>query len=302
MEKTESINRSLLAKEYQDNLHKIKEEQLHRIEKHIFGYTSAQTRAFVDKLIDLKENDESIVQCGVRCREELEPLFVAALQVEQSDIALIKQYVQCKYMVDDKKIKEPMLKKIALQIKEPDKCPAIISSKNPDRKRIQKRLRIVGIILGLVLLLCAVVTAVWQIREQKKQEAEQLMRDEARNTVIASLTDFTDMMQSRQEKTENEVHYIVYAEGFREDRPELVLFEVPVGEAPVFHWNTHVVMDNTDNYIEPQKYYMELNKEWILFEEGYFRVSDFASEIIASDIPVQKEGKEYPVPDILAGK
>lgn len=81
-------------------------------------------------------------------------------------------------------------------------------------------------------------------------------------------------------------HYIIYREGYRDNRVELAQFDID-GEDELLIDNNILSSKNETEYKNDVKYYLDGDK-WIKFEEGYERVSNNAAELIESDIDVKE--------------
>ena len=89
---------------------------------------------------------------------------------------------------------------------------------------------------------------------------------------------------SRNAETGRE-HFIIYKEGYRDNRVELALFDID-GEDELLIEGNILSAKNEAEYKNDVKYYLDGNK-WTKFEEGYEHVSNNAAELIESDIDVK---------------
>lgn len=81
-------------------------------------------------------------------------------------------------------------------------------------------------------------------------------------------------------------HYVVYREGYRENRIEVAFFDIADDSSQCLLWNQGLVLEDNSKYVNDAKYYLD-GDTWINFENGYTCVSNHATEVIASDLDVK---------------
>lgn len=89
-------------------------------------------------------------------------------------------------------------------------------------------------------------------------------------------------------------HYIIYTEGYRNNRLELALFDVKNDVYTHVVWKKSLELDDNSLYTNGSKFHLSEDKtEWIPFENGYPRISDFAENVLQSDLDIYKDGDLY---------
>ena len=82
-------------------------------------------------------------------------------------------------------------------------------------------------------------------------------------------------------------HYALYREATRDNRIELAFFKITdakISDHLVYDGNALLLNDNT-RYADGIKYVLE-GDQWVKFEEGYPAISNYASEVLGSDLPI----------------
>ncbi len=83
-------------------------------------------------------------------------------------------------------------------------------------------------------------------------------------------------------------HYAIYKEATRDNRTEVAFFDIEneqEGDCLVYDGSSLTLSDNA-RYINSVKYVLSGNT-WIKFEEGYPAISNYASEVLASDLDIK---------------
>lgn len=83
-------------------------------------------------------------------------------------------------------------------------------------------------------------------------------------------------------------HYAIYKEATRDNRTEVAFFDIEneqEGDCLVYDGSSLLLSDNA-RYINSVKYVLSGNT-WIKFEEGYPAISNYASEVLASDLDIK---------------
>lgn len=87
--------------------------------------------------------------------------------------------------------------------------------------------------------------------------------------------------------------YIIYEEGTRNNRIELVMFDVRYNESTTINWNGSLELEKNDLYINDKKYFLSNDRtQWIEFETGYRKISDSASNVYSSSLDVYRNGSK----------
>ena len=82
-------------------------------------------------------------------------------------------------------------------------------------------------------------------------------------------------------------HYAIYREATRDNRIELAFFKIidaKISDHLVYDGNALLLNDNA-RYADGIKYVLE-GDQWVKFEEGYPAISNYASEVLGSDLPI----------------
>ena len=82
-------------------------------------------------------------------------------------------------------------------------------------------------------------------------------------------------------------HYALYREATRDNRIELAFFKITdakISDHLVYDCNALLLNDNA-RYADGIKYVLE-GDQWVKFEEGYPAISNYASEVLGSDLPI----------------
>ncbi len=82
-------------------------------------------------------------------------------------------------------------------------------------------------------------------------------------------------------------HYAIYREATRDNRIEVAFFSIMDAKASdhlVYDGNGLLLSDN-DRFSDCVKYAL-IGEEWVKFEEGYPAISNYASEVLGSDLPI----------------
>ena len=82
-------------------------------------------------------------------------------------------------------------------------------------------------------------------------------------------------------------HYAIYREATRDNRVEAAFFNITdakMSDYLVYDGNALLLADN-DRFSDCVKYAL-IGEEWVEFEEGYPAISNYASEVLGSDLPI----------------
>lgn len=87
-------------------------------------------------------------------------------------------------------------------------------------------------------------------------------------------------------------HYAVYKEATRDSRTEVAFFDIAdeKGDETLIYNGEALTLSENERYTNSVKYVLS-GTVWLKFEEGYPAISNYASEILASDLPVLKNGQ-----------
>lgn len=80
-------------------------------------------------------------------------------------------------------------------------------------------------------------------------------------------------------------YWVIYKEGFRNNRIEVAFFDSQDGLDNPIVWNKSLQLKDNSQYHNGSKYYLS-SDQWIAFETGYPRISDQASDVLVSNIDV----------------
>ena len=88
-------------------------------------------------------------------------------------------------------------------------------------------------------------------------------------------------------------YYIIYDEGYRNDRLEMVVFDSKANDSYIV-WDNSLKLNDNSNYMNDCKYYYDsATHSWVEFETGYGKISDNASNVYASNLDVWKNETLY---------
>lgn len=87
----------------------------------------------------------------------------------------------------------------------------------------------------------------------------------------------------------NQKYYTVYREGYRDNRIEAVFFDIENSANPSLVWNESITLsDSNAKILGDSKYYLdEATNTWVLFEENYGTISNYATSFLKSNLPVE---------------
>lgn len=82
-------------------------------------------------------------------------------------------------------------------------------------------------------------------------------------------------------------HYIIYLEASRDNRVELAAFDISETDENIcIVWDDELQLYNNFEYRNGVKWYLD-GDQWVLFEEGYYCISNNPAGVIASDIEIR---------------
>lgn len=89
-------------------------------------------------------------------------------------------------------------------------------------------------------------------------------------------------------------HYAIYKEATRDNRIEIAFFDIAEekGDEMLLYDESSLTLSDNERYINSVKYVLS-GTVWIKFEEGYPAISNYASEVLLSDLPILKNGQPF---------
>jgi len=93
-----------------------------------------------------------------------------------------------------------------------------------------------------------------------------------------------------------QTNYIIYREGYRSSRLEMVVFDTSSNDNVNIVWNKSLKLNDNSKYRNDCKFYYDVtSNEWIKFETGYNKISDYATSVYRSNLDIYKNGNIYTV-------
>ncbi len=92
----------------------------------------------------------------------------------------------------------------------------------------------------------------------------------------------------------SQTNYIIYREGYRSSRLEMVVFDIASNGDVNIVWNKSLKLSDNSKYRNDCKFYYDsTSNEWIKFETGYNKISDYATSVYLSNLDIYKNGNIY---------
>lgn len=81
-------------------------------------------------------------------------------------------------------------------------------------------------------------------------------------------------------------HYVIYREATRDNRVELAAFDIEdETEEDCIVWDNTLQLFYANKYKNGRKWYLD-GSEWVFFEEGYYAISNYPADVMASDLRI----------------